>query len=468
MRIGLIDTNEFVEINRLDPITSPVLFQRGEKPHPDGLLSLEIFGMTPKERRETFAYIDLGQYFFQPHVYKIIKRFFRNIENIVDGTEYYVIDSKGHLIKTDDILTGGTGIEFLYNNWEKIKWEYTDSPARNERIDVVTKSKKSEIFLEKEITIPAFYRDVTSSGSGGSTQEINTLYSKLIRMSSTLKDRDTLGFPLYHSQLLIQNLLVNIYDYFKDKLEAKTGLLRKYLMGKNTDFSTRTVITSPVFHASKPEELQVNFRYSGIPIPQILSLCQPFVMKYVKEFFERELFSEKDSKSIINPSTGALVTRAELDNPERIFTDKFIKKKMDAFIKNPDSRFDPIEVPLKNGKKTYMVFHGRRYSASSKDELASISTRKMTWTDLFFMASYDAVENKHCLVTRYPILDQYGIFVSRITVLSTSRTEPMQVGEKIYKWYPVIEPELPRNRIAAKFIDSVQFSNSFLPGLDGD
>ena len=84
------------------------------------------------------------------------------------------------------------------------------------------------------------------------------------------------------------------------------------------------------------------------------------------------------------------------------------------------------------------------------------------------MACEDAVKDKHSIVTRYPLIDQYGLFVSRITVLSTTTTIPMQVGEKIYKNYPVVDLSVPESKIATLFIDSVSFSNSYLPGLDGD
>lgn len=464
MQITLVDMDEFTEINKLKSVTSPVLFSRGDQPNPQGLLSLDIFGMTPKDRKETFAYIDIGQHFFHPHVYKIIKRFFRNVENILNGSEYYAIDSKGNLVKSDD-ENGQTGIQFLYDNWGKIHFEEGDSTARSERIDLVTLSKKSEVFLDKELVIPAFYRDnASSSAGGGKTLELNTMYSKLIRISSILRDRDSFGFPLYQTQAMVQDILVEIYDYFKNKLESKNGLIRRYLMGKNVDYCTRSVITATSFHANDPSELMVNMRYSGVPVAQILSLCQPFIVRWVKGFFDRELVQNKTKDTLI----GGNVANMELENPATVFTDKFILKKMEAFIKDPECRFDKIEVPLKGKKKAYLAFKGRRYNKNSKDEIATIATRPMTWTDVFYMASEDVVADKHILITRYPLLDQYGLFGTRIRTLSTTTTMPMQVGERIYKWYPVIDFDVPRNQINTKFMDSVQFSNSYLPGIDGD
>lgn len=468
MKMDLFNVDEFVELNHLQKITSPVLLQRGDIPHPEGLVSNQIFGVTPKDRKNTFAYIDLGHVFFHPHVYKIIKRFFRNVEKIVNGSMYYIVNTEGHLVVSDSI-NGQTGVQFLYDNWDKIKWEYTDSTARNERIDIVSKIKKNELFMTKQIVIPAFYRDVSSSASGGgSVQEINTFYSNVIRLASILKENDMFNLSLYSTQAAIQDLLVDIYDYFKSKLESKNGLLRKYLMGKNVDMCTRSVITAAAYHAERPEDLQVSLRYTGIPISQILSLCQPFIVAWVNRFVEQEILNAKDEKLLLDPKTGKVISKKELRSPESVFTDKFIRTKMNTFIKDPETRFDPIELPLMDGNISYLAFHGTRYNTANKDELAPTISRKMTWTDLFYMACEDVVKDKHCVCTRYPLIDQYGLFISRISVTSTSKTEPMQVGEKIYKFYPVIDSDLPKYRVGAMFIDSTTFSNSYLPGLDGD
>ena len=466
MKVELLNADEFADVNYLKEIKSPVMFQRGNSAHPEGLFSTEIFGMNPKDRKETFAYIELGHVFFHPHVYKIIKRFFRNVEKIVSGTSYYIINSEGHLTLSDE-NHGQTGIQFLYDNWSKIKWEYTNSPARNERIDVVTRCRKSEIFMTKLLVIPPFYRDVTSSGSGGNVPEINNFYANAIRLSSILKENDVFDFNMYSSQFAIQELLVDTYNYFKEKLQSKNGLLRKYLMGKNVDFCSRAVITASSFHADNPEDMQVSLKNSGIPISHILSLCKPFIMAWVKNFFEREL-SENTTKNLIDPKTGKVMELVEIMSPESVFTDKEITKRMNSYIKDPDTRFKPIEVPLKNGKTSYLIFHGTRIDKSSREELSSIMTRKMTWTDVFYMACEDACKDKHCVITRYPLTDQYGIFVSRISVLSTAKTMPMQVNGKVYKFYPVIDLNTPENKIATLFIDSVAFSNSYLPGLGGD
>ena len=342
MKIDLFDVKEFIELNHLKEVTSPVLFQRGDVPHPDGLISNEIFGVTTKSRKETFAYINLHGHFFHPHVYKAIRRMFRNIDKIINGEQYYSINENGNLVLDEN---GYSGINFLYDNWEKINWDApTSNPTslntngmRNERIEMLTNRSKDELFMQYQIVIPAFYRDIrtSSDNNGGETDDINNLYAKLIRLSTLIENQDMFDFQFESTNYNIQNTIVAIYDYFKRKLEKKSGLIRKYLMGKNCDYCTRTVITAPTFHADTPKDLFTDFRYTTIPISQICSLAYPFVMKYVKDFFEREIIDNKEAKILYDPQTDSIVKTVKIKDPESYFSDKFIKKMMDNFIKDP-------------------------------------------------------------------------------------------------------------------------------------
>lgn len=467
MKIDLFDTKEFIELNNLKEVTSGVLFQRGNVPHPNGLISNDIFGITVKSRKETFAYIDLHGYFFHPHVYKAIKRMFRNIEKIIGGEEYWALSEDGTLVKDPN---GETGIDFIYNNWEKIKWEYSDkSSMRNERINLITKTPKNKIFTKYLIVIPAFYRDITTTQKGGGeTGELNTLYAKEIRMCSLLKDKNMFDFQLHSTNLNIQSTLVEIYDYFKNKIEKKNGLIRKYLMGKNTDYATRTVITAPIYHANRPNDVMIDFEHSGIPISQVCSLCYPFIIRWIKNFFEREVIDQKYNKIIYDPTSDIEKTGVEIIDPESYFNEKYIKKMIDTFIKDPESRFNKIEIPTNRKQECYLQFRGYRTDYSNKSEVSNIVYRPMTWTDLLYMAAEDVTKDKHSVVTRYPVSDEYGLFITKIRVLSTIETIPMQVGERVYRWYPKIDFNIPENKIGSCFIDSTQFSNSYLEGIGGD
>lgn len=466
MRINLFDMDEFVDLNHLKEITSPVLFERGGTPNPDGLVSNEIFGMNIKSRKETFAYIDLGGHFIHPHIYKIIRRVFRNIDKLINGEEYFSISKEGLLVK--DHENGETGIEWLYENWNKIKWSGTGGMS-TERTNLITKSKKNEIFMTKYIVIPAFYRDInTAEKGGGEVPDLDKYYVQLLRMTSLLKDKDMFDFTFHSTNYNIQKTLVDIYNYFKDKLDKKNGLLRKYLMGKNVDFCTRSVISAPLYNEDDPTNNQVTFRYASVPIYQVCSLCYPFMVAWLRNFFERELIENKSIKLDIGSPGSNNDEKDErywtIKNPESYFTEQYIKKAIDKFVKDPSSRYDRIEVPTTDTKPHYLVFQGRYTNVPA--EKSGLVNRFMTWTDLLFIASCEITKDKHVLVTRYPILDQFGVFIARINVASTLRTKPMEVNGHIYKWYPDIDLNMSKHEVSNNFMDTIRFSNSYLKGLD--
>ena len=324
--------------------------------------------------------------------------------------------------------------------------------------------------MRYQIVIPAFYRDIKTGGKskGGETGDINNMYSKLIRLSSLIENQGMFDFQFHSTNYNIQTIIIEIYDYFKVKLAKKRGLIRKYLMGKNVDYCTRTVITNPSFHADRPEDLFTNILYTSIPISQVCSLAYPFVVQYVKSFFEREVIDSKNAKIFYDPEKDEINKTVQIKDPEAYFSDKYIKKMIDTFIKDPESRLTKIEVPTNTNKTMYLTLTGRRMNASTTAEISGTVSRPMTWTDLLYLACEKVTRDKHCLITRYPVLDEFGVFVSKIRVSSTINTTPMVINGELYKWYPDIDLDLKSNEIPSAFVDSCQFSNSYLEGLEGD
>ena len=153
-----------------------------------------------------------------------------------------------------------------------------------------------------------------------------------------------------------------------------------------------------------------------------------------------------------------------LKNPEAYYNDSYIKKHIDQFIKDPSSRYDRIEVPTADNEKHYLIFKGRYDNVNA--EKSGLVNRYLTWTDLLYIAACEITENKHVMVTRYPILDNFGIFFARIRVASTLKTAAMEINGRIYKWYPVIDLNMSKHEVSNNFIDTTRFSNSYLKGLD--
>ena len=469
MKLDIFDVEEFIKVNHLEEVTNPVLMEKDGSPHPNGLLSNEIFGITTKSRKETFAYIKLYGHYFHPHVYKAIKRMFKNIDSIISGEKFYSINEEGKLVIDEE--NGQTGIEFLYDNWENINWSKgSDSSMRNEREFLLESNKKNIIFMEYQIVCPVYYRDIRTKQSGGNVEDdINKMYANLLRLTATIRDQYLFSFQFNNTNMSIQNLIVSIYDYFKDRLSGKTGLIRRFLLGKSCDYCTRTVITAETYGGEdRPSDRPISFEYSSIPIAHALALCYPFVTKYIHDFFQRELIDNQLEKIIYDPVSDTVIGAVELKDPGAYFSDRYIDKMINTFIKDPESRFTKIKVPTKDGSLKYLAFTGQKYDASTNVELSSTMYRPMCWTDLLYMACVDVAQDKHCLITRYPVLNEYGTFITKVNISSTLRTEPVLINDRVYRFYPIIEYDTPIELVGTKFIDSVRFSNSYLTGLDGD
>ena len=471
MKIKLFNVDEFIRVNELEEVTSPTLFERGDIPASKGLVSNEIFGTTPKSRRDTFAYIDLHGHFFNPHIYKVVKAVFRNVEKIIDGSKYFNIDENGYLVEAKD-GNGYTGIDWLYNNWSKIKWKDPNPGGiRSERIELLTNTKKDIVFITKMIVIPAYYRDIRLKKNGSSeTDDVNKMYVALIRYASFIENKDLFDVSLSNfdtSNANMQNTIVKIYEYFRDKLKSKNGIIRKSLLGRNVDFCARTVITAAVYHDNSPDNMKISYEYSSIPIAEICALCYPFMEKYVKDFFTRE-FIDNTSCTVYDPATNRVIGDIKLDDPVSYFDDRYVKKVINMFMKDPESRFNKIVVPVEGDKIMYAAFTGKRYSADNTAEINTTSARPMTITDLLYMAAVDVTKDKHALSTRYPVLTEFGTFVTKIKVSSTIKTAPAMINGQVYPDYPVIDFNVPKHEIGSLFIDSFRFSNGYLKGIEGD
>ena len=290
MKIDLMDVERLIRINGLEgkEVTNPILFEAGNVPTPDGLLSLEIFGMTSQERKENYAYISLHDYFIHPYVYKILLRLDRKIEAVVKGTRNFTITEDGQLIEDEN---GNNGCAWLYKNWDKIKFKRNDSNVRNERINLIEAYSKNVLFVKNWIVIPAFYRDVNFQNVGDgklSHNELTDLYCKLLKFTNMVAANNEFAFMSNANKGKVQDTLVEIYDYFKHKLEKKHGLIRKSLLGKTVDYGVRAVIAAPEFRNNRYDDNIVDFTHCAIPIALICTLFYPFMLHELRNFFNEQ------------------------------------------------------------------------------------------------------------------------------------------------------------------------------------
>ena len=348
MKLDLMDMRKVIIVNGLKPVSNPILFESGNVPTPDGLLSLEIFGTTSRERKDNFAFIELNDYFIHPFAYKLLIRLDRRIESIVKGTKRFIISEEGQLIEDEE--KGNTGCAWLYKNWNKVKFSRNESNVRNERINLIEAYSRDVIFIRQWIVIPAFYRDVNFQNADAgqiSHNELTDLYCKLLRFCNLLESSSEFDFVVNSTKGKVQDTLVEIYNYFKGKLEKKNGLIRKSLLGKSIDYGVRAVIAAPEFNTNRYDENIVSFTHCAIPIALICTLFFPFMLHELRNFFKEQYEILNNKISDLSEYNPKLSGSADLIDFNFYYNEEYYKKLMDVFTRSYEDRFKKVEIPLK-------------------------------------------------------------------------------------------------------------------------
>lgn len=482
LRVILLDTDRLVKANDLKPVTNPITFAKNNIPTPDGILSNEIFGITMYDRMNTCAYIDLGEWFLAPLVYKVWSKLDKNIIACVNETKNFIVDDKG-VLKEDE--NGKTGIKFLKDNFTRINIGRTTSLKRDMNVDFIEALQKDPtgVFIRKQIVIPAALRDVdTSKGGRVSLGEINEIYRNLILATKALKESADYGLDMTGATRgRVQMTLIQIYDYFGmgttingsttgPNIPGKIGVMRRSVMSKTTDYASRAVIGAPELKVDSLEEMAADLDYSSVPLAHIIANFTPFMVFACKRYFENAFsggkgipYKDKDGNDIL------LYPK----NYQMQFSEDQIKKEMDRFRHGYSNRLIPIHVETTNADYPIISlrFKGFQTTKEEYDKHAGnmpISERTFTWCDLFYICANEVVEDKHVVICRYPFDSIYNQFPSKVHVASTNETEPMIVDGKFFPRYPKIREEYIGQNTSSLFIDSLNLCNLYLEGMKGD
>lgn len=463
LHIELLDVETLVKKNDLREVTNPVFFEKSNVPTTDGLLSNEIFGIVKADRANTFAYINLVDYFLHPLVYKIWSRMDSKIRDIVHGTKTFRIDSKGQFVEDPN---GKTGLKFLKDNIDKIKITSTDSKVRERNIKFL-KENKDNLFIRKWIVIPAFYRDVNTSETYKGVGEINKFYSSLLMGTRSLRETKDYGFDT--SNMIngrIQETLLNIYDYLgkEPNIYGKRGIIRRSVMSKTSDYGARLVISAPNLRVERLTDLEADLDHTVVPLHACCVAFFPFVIFNVRRFFENEFMG----RTTYETNKGEV----DLNEPLIYFSDERIKAELERYIKGFSNRFVPVEVPvIIDGKEKFikMRFKGRIYKGKFEDNTETgLLERDLTWCDLFYRAATDVTKDKHIMITRFPIDTYYNIFPSKVRVASTKDTENIIINDQVYERYPKIRQEDIGSNTSNLFVDTLQMTNLNLESIGAD
>ena len=477
LKLEILNIDKFIKVNECQEVTNNIFYSKLGEPADDGLLSYKIFGMTDEDRRGTFAYISLNGFYLHPLCYKAWLNTDPRLKDCIAKTKYFSIDNNGFLVEDP---RGTNGIDFLRKNLKKIKFK----PAANASIRRDIKIKfldmnRDNIFINKYIVIPVFYRDTNSrNASKGSigVGKINQLYQQLILAARNKKDTQEYGFDTTGAiDLRIQETLLEIYDWFCGTtnkniqntetgygMSGKTGIIKRANQSKTSDYAARLVITSAELKADKAEEMGVNFDTSMIPLSAAIASFAPFIKFTVRRWFEGEFVGTEQYPVMVN---GKIEFKTVKD-PFIQFSDERIEAEMEQFIHGYNNRLIPVTVELEDGTKTSMVFKGTFRAPNSDPE--SIYRRRLTWLDIFYMCTKEAVRDKMVIMSRFPIDTRTNQITTKIDISTTNETEPMYVGSNFYKNYPKFTDSDIGKDTSDMFIDTLNISNLYTGGLCAD
>jgi len=503
----IMDVDRFVKVNDCKCITNPVVFLNSNKPTPDGLLSDEIFGITHSERYGIYAYIDLGGEFMNPLCYKSLCRINGKVRAIVHGIQQFSIDENGNLVEDDN---GGTGIKWLRKNFDKIKWTNSTTEAAQDKaafIDMI--NKKKLLWISKLPVIPPGYRDVVTTAKGVGIGELNSLYQQLIMATNQYKQSADYGLTLLDTSAgRIQDTIVSIFDWFGNgttigsektskNLPGKTGIIRRGIMSKTTDFCCRSVITAPDNKCEDLDDMFVDMDHAAIPLAIAITCFKPFIMFWLRNFFENEFAGRNFYPIQIQTKDGVKVISVPIQDYQVMFSDAYLESQIDRFVKGRFNRLIPVPVPVDKAALTKMADEagiiksvnksGNVYMAMTskgldksiklKDwqnmsgaerEALSISNRPLTWADLLYQAAVEMTEDKCVVLTRFPMDSYFNQFPQMVRVRTTATTTPRIVNGKYYRWYPDIDASMIGKNTSTLFNDTITGSNPTIGCAGGD
>ena len=475
MAVDLI-TDKVIMNSNLKPVTDPIAFSNGGIPTDGGLFSETIFGRTIEYKQRQYAYIDLVETFFHPFVYETLKILMpKRFEKCASAQGAWEINKAGELVELKKTDPGynedNTGIQWLIKNYDRMSFKMNDSIIRQDRVNMLRSLTKSEIFITKFPVIPIIYRDVGKDGGTHKLPEINNNYNNIIRYANSLRD-STFAFFNNQVRFNLQQELVNIRKYGQTLLEKKTGFIHRSILGKSIDRGSRDVISVPSFlYQQRPEDNPVDILHTGVPLSKCLILGFNFVMRFCTQFFS-DNFRNVTEYPVYkkNPDgTYTISGSISIKDPALRFTPSYIEKKINRFKNSHGTRFEPVTIESENGSEIplFVSIENPVYP-NVKDIASAMSTRPMTWTDLFYIAAEEMLSDKYVYITRYPITSYNSIFPSKCRVMSTIKTAKAIVNGKEYQFYPVIDLNTPTDRISNQFIDTITMSNLYLSALGGD
>jgi len=330
-----------------------------------------IFGFSSREIFDQFAYIKLEEPVLHPFIYKNIgvlgglfnKCINRDIKcSIVDG----------RLEETKS--SGGNGISFIINNWNRLNFNKYKNDKNKDFIDLLQRDKKL-IIIDKIPVIPIGYRNYSNKHGMVEEDEITDIYKKIVNINESkdwVKDLDKNEQNEFEQVIqsiykdtskkeYVQRYLNTLYEYFLDKLNSKDGFFNASLFGKRVDNVARYVANA------QPD---IPADSAAFPWQGLLIMFDVFVIAYLNKPEYEEVSKQLGMKELLIDDIGKQLEYIYRNTEEYLKTypnheDLWIQLLIDIFNDNPEIRVitkrDPGWTPVSWWSFKPLILTGVQY-----------------------------------------------------------------------------------------------------------
>ncbi len=241
MSLQLLDVNKYLDKEKAKAVTNPRSFTNTMEPSSGGLQDPSIFGVSSKDKFDSWGYINLEDVIIHPLVYDNL--------NIIDPIFKRVLDKRSTVTLVQGVIqesdTGGTGLNWLLANWDKINLDKYRTEKNKLFIDFLNNTNKGTLFINKVPVIPIAYRGAHMGNFKMEIDEVDEIYNKILNVSKTGRTEFTSewmqAFKEHSNKDILQNRVNSLFKYFISKLEGKKGFLRNNLTAKRLDNVARMV-----------------------------------------------------------------------------------------------------------------------------------------------------------------------------------------------------------------------------------
>lgn len=424
----LFPTNDVVR--GLRPTTVTDIYQGvSSNFNDDGLFSTVTYGRQgSNERDTTFSYIKLNAEIIHPAIFEVIRKLKRLYIDILSGKGYAVWNPKLKDFEASDMFRGETGYSFFIRHIRELNPERNNSKKRNLYLDVFKKYQKDPT-LYNSLVLPAGLRDLYVEANGQETQdEINDLYRKLITIANNInlvgsrREDSTVDTQRWNLQCTMNA----IYDYLKNMLEGKKGVVQAKWGGRKIINGTRNVLTSMEMLASnleEPDKVSVNTVQVSL-LETMIGALPITIHALKKKFLDNVFIDPRKPSSLINRDT---LEREDVFISTKNYDNWAVAKKLEkkvAGFSDDRLRNKPVIIEgyyldlvwMSKDRKQFRIIHDIR---ELNDNQSPEDVHPITYGEMFYLCNYAGWYTLKGNVTRYPIAGIYSIFPANVYVRTT-------------------------------------------------